>query len=96
MTKPRKTIKDPPEALYQHLLEIACHGYLQKYVEMIGLFRLYLNKILIIFIEKVNKNYADGEHHMPHIPPINSRALPSKHATSITLWKEQQKRQSHY
>jgi len=26
----------PPEALYQHLLEIAFHSYLQKHVEMIG------------------------------------------------------------
>jgi hypothetical protein len=43
--KASEEYKKTPEALYQHILEIAFHSYLQKYVEMIGLFALYSIKI---------------------------------------------------
>jgi hypothetical protein len=44
-SKASEEYKKPSEALYQHLLEIALHSYLQKYVGMIGFFELYLTKL---------------------------------------------------
>jgi hypothetical protein len=56
--------RKPSEALYQHLLEIPFHSYLQKYVGMIG-FSVIFDKSIINLIEKVNKNYEDRRHPIP-------------------------------